>query len=71
MLTRVAVSLDARGRELLVRGWQENSGLDLLETAGSLKTAGLEWLVYTDVSRDGLQTGFNLATTVGLPARAA
>jgi len=63
---RVAVSLDARDGKVLVRGWQENSGLDVPETARQLKVLGLEWLVYTDVSRDGLQTGYNRPVTRAL-----
>ena len=63
---RVAVSLDARGRDVLVRGWQDNSHLDLLDMAGNLKAGGLQWLVYTDVARDGLQSGFNQSVTLEL-----
>ncbi len=65
-IDRVAVSLDARGSEVMVRGWQENSQTDIWTAAHHLKECGLRWLVYTDVSRDGMQTGFNLETTFDL-----
>jgi phosphoribosylformimino-5-aminoimidazole carboxamide ribotide isomerase len=63
---RISASLDARGSEVLVHGWQEGSQLDLFELAAHFKTLGLEWLVYTDVARDGMQTGYNRPTTLRL-----
>lgn len=63
---RVAVSLDARGGVIQVRGWQETSGLLVEDFALQLKAIGLEWLVFTDIARDGLQTGINLRATAQL-----
>ncbi len=63
---RIAVSLDARGEVVQTHGWQENSHLNLFTMAAQLKGQGLRHLVYTDISRDGMQTGFNLETTVQL-----
>lgn len=63
---RVAVSLDARGEVIQVRGWQETSGLLVEDFALQLKAIGLEWLVFTDIARDGLQTGINLPVTAQL-----
>jgi phosphoribosylformimino-5-aminoimidazole carboxamide ribotide isomerase len=63
---RIVVSLDSRGKKVQIHGWQEATAQSTLETAQSLKIAGLRWLVYTDISRDGLQTGINLAATLKL-----
>jgi phosphoribosylformimino-5-aminoimidazole carboxamide ribotide isomerase len=63
---RVAVSLDARGSEVMVRGWRESGAVDIWTVAAHLKSAGLKWLIFTDVSRDGMQTGFNRDTTFEL-----
>ncbi len=60
---RVAVSLDARDGQVQVRGWQEGTSRSALEMARALKARGLEWLVFTDIARDGLQTGLNLNAT--------
>jgi phosphoribosylformimino-5-aminoimidazole carboxamide ribotide isomerase len=49
-----------------VRGWQEGSGLDLFHLAGQFALEGLRWLIYTDIGRDGMQTGFNSQTTIQL-----
>lgn len=63
---RIVVSLDSREEKVQIHGWQEATDQSTLETAQSLKRAGLRWLIFTDISRDGLQTGINLAATVKL-----
>ena len=54
---RVAVGLDARGREVAVRGWIDSTGEDLLDVAGHLETSGASALVVTEIGRDGTMTG--------------
>ena len=56
----VAVGLDARGREVAVRGWEEGSGRDLLEVAGEFADAGVAALVVTEIGRDGTLAGPDL-----------
>ncbi len=63
---QVAASLDARDGFVQVRGWQQPTRLPTLPVAVSMYQAGLRWLVFTDISRDGLQTGVNLPATVDL-----
>ncbi len=53
----VAVGLDARGREVAVRGWLEGSGADVLDLAAAFEDAGVEALVVTEISRDGTLEG--------------
>jgi phosphoribosylformimino-5-aminoimidazole carboxamide ribotide isomerase len=57
---KVAVGLDARGREVAVRGWIDSTGEDLLEVAGQLETSGASALVVTEIGRDGTMTGPDL-----------
>ncbi len=54
---RVAVGLDARGREVAVRGWTEGSGRDLVEVARQFDDAGVAALVVTEIGRDGTLDG--------------
>ena len=61
---RVAVSLDARDGKVRIRGWQEATDLSALELSKSFQKQGLQWLVFTDIARDGLQTGLNLPSTI-------
>ena len=61
---RVAVSLDTRDGKVRIRGWQEATDLSALELSKAFQKQGLQWLVFTDIARDGLQTGLNLPKTV-------
>jgi phosphoribosylformimino-5-aminoimidazole carboxamide ribotide isomerase len=54
---RIAVGLDARGREVAVRGWTEGTGVDLVERARDLADTGASALVVTEIGRDGTMTG--------------
>ena len=63
---RIAASLDARDGRVQVRGWQSDTPLLAVDAARSLKKNELTWLVFTDIARDGLQTGLNLAATTAL-----
>ncbi len=59
--TRIAVGLDARGRDVAVKGWTESSGLDLLALARRFDGAGVAALVVTEIGRDGTMDGPDLA----------
>jgi phosphoribosylformimino-5-aminoimidazole carboxamide ribotide isomerase len=54
---RVAVGLDARGREIAVRGWTEGTGADLLDTAARFAATGVSAIVVTEIGRDGMLQG--------------
>lgn len=58
---RIAVGLDARGRKPAVRGWREESGVDLYELGRTLADRGAQTVIYTDIERDGMLAGPNLA----------
>ena len=60
----VAVGLDARGREVAVRGWETGSGRDLLDVAREFADAGVQALIVTEIGRDGTLTGLMLAARV-------
>ena len=57
---RIAVGLDARGREVAVRGWVEGSGADLVELAARFEASGVAALVVTEIGRDGTMEGPDL-----------
>lgn len=56
----VTVGLDARGREVAVRGWLEGSGADVLDLARAFEDAGVAALVVTEIGRDGTLEGPDL-----------
>ena len=57
---RVAVGLDARGTTLQARGWTEEAG-DLFEAIEQFTAMGVPRFVYTDVAKDGMLQGPNVA----------
>jgi phosphoribosyl isomerase A len=57
---RIAVGLDVRGTTLAARGWTRDGG-DLWETLDRLDREGCARYVVTDVNKDGMLAGPNLA----------
>lgn len=65
---RVAVGLDARGRDVSVHGWTEGSGRDLVDLARGFDDAGVAALVVTEIGRDGTLAGPALDQLAGVLA---
>jgi phosphoribosylformimino-5-aminoimidazole carboxamide ribotide isomerase len=63
---RVAVGIDAKGGKVAVEGWAETSELTAAEMARRFEDAGVAAIIYTDIDRDGLLKGLNLAATAAL-----
>ncbi len=60
---RIAAAIDARDGIARIRGWKENGGISAMELAHRMRDLGLRTVIFTDVSRDGLGGGLNLAAT--------
>lgn len=54
---RVAVGLDARGRDVAIHGWTDATGLDLVDLARRFDQPGVGALIVTDIGRDGMLSG--------------
>ena len=63
---QVALGIDARGGRVAVEGWAEVSDLEVEDLAQRFEDAGAAAVIYTDVDRDGVLTGPNLAATAAL-----
>ncbi len=63
---RIAVGIDARGGRVAVQGWADMTDLDDIDLARRFEDAGVAAVVHTDIDRDGLLSGLNLAATVKL-----
>jgi phosphoribosylformimino-5-aminoimidazole carboxamide ribotide isomerase len=63
---RVAVGIDARDGLVATEGWAETSTLTARELALRFEDAGVVAIIYTDISRDGMLSGVNIAQTVEL-----
>ena len=57
---QVAVGLDARGRQVAVKGWTETTGADLVDLAKRFEGEGVAALIVTEIGRDGTMAGPDL-----------
>ncbi len=62
----IAGDIGIQERRVMVRGWQEETPLTMLEIGQRLKNQGVEWCVLTDVNRDGVSTGVDVSSAVEL-----
>ena len=60
---RIALGIDAKGGKVAVEGWAETSEITALDLAQRFTDAGAAALIFTDVDRDGLLKGVNVAAT--------
>ncbi|EPY00355.1 1-(5-phosphoribosyl)-5-[(5-phosphoribosylamino)methylideneamino]imidazole-4-carboxamide isomerase [Magnetospirillum fulvum] len=65
---RVAVGIDAKGGKVAVEGWAETADITVLDLARKFEDAGVAALIYTDIDRDGVLAGPNVAATAALAA---
>jgi phosphoribosylformimino-5-aminoimidazole carboxamide ribotide isomerase len=57
----ICAGVDARSGEVAIEGWREGAGVAATELIEELKGWGIRHLVYTDIARDGMQTGIDTA----------
>jgi phosphoribosylformimino-5-aminoimidazole carboxamide ribotide isomerase len=62
----IAYSLDLRQGEVQIQGWQRSAPYNPREVLARLADYGLRWVIYTDVTRDGLLSGANLEQAAAL-----
>ena len=62
----IIVGLDARDGKLAINGWSKLSNHDVTEVARQFEDYGVEAIVYTDITRDGMMSGVNVEATVRL-----
>ena len=68
---RIAVGIDARGGFVATEGWADTSTLRAADLAQRFEDAGVAAIIYTDIARDGMLGGLNIAETVELSASVA
>lgn len=59
--SQIAVGVDARDGFVAVNGWKELSAERGVDFCRRLHEAGVQTVIYTDISRDGAEQGTNLA----------
>ncbi len=63
---RIVVAVDARGGFVATRGWADVSEVRVIDLAIRFADAGVAALLFTDVGRDGLLRGCDVAATRAL-----
>ncbi len=64
----IVVAVDARDGLVATRGWAEVSTVPAVELGRRFADAGVAALLFTDIGRDGLMAGVNVAATAALAA---
>lgn len=62
----VIVGLDAMKGKVAIKGWAEVSDVDLFDLSRRFEDDGVESIIYTDISRDGMMQGANVEHTAAL-----
>ena len=62
----IIVGLDAKGGKVAIDGWSKLSRHNVIELAQRFESDGVEAIIYTDISRDGMLEGVNVEATARL-----
>jgi phosphoribosylformimino-5-aminoimidazole carboxamide ribotide isomerase len=62
----VALGIDARDGMVATEGWAETSDVSATDLARRFENAGAAAVIYTDIARDGMLSGVNVAATAAL-----
>jgi phosphoribosylformimino-5-aminoimidazole carboxamide ribotide isomerase len=63
---KIAVGVDARNGFVSVRGWLETSGRNARDFCAELDSLGIDAIIYTDIAKDGAQSGIDAGLYAGL-----
>lgn len=60
---RIVVGIDARKGRVAADGWTRTTQTEALDLARRYEDCGVAAIIFTDIQRDGMQTGVNVAET--------
>jgi phosphoribosylformimino-5-aminoimidazole carboxamide ribotide isomerase len=63
---RIAVGIDARAGRVATEGWATTTESTAADVARAMAHAGVAAIIYTDIERDGMMSGVNIAATAAL-----
>jgi len=63
---KIIVALDAKDGKIATHGWSETTNLDVIDVAKSMEHLNIRNFLYTDITRDGMQIGINVESTLRL-----
>ncbi len=59
----IIVGLDAKDGKVAIDGWSKLSRHDVIDLAQKFEDHGVEAIIFTDISRDGMMSGVNIEST--------
>jgi len=74
---KIVVGIDARNSKVATHGWVNESNFSVIDLATQFEDCGVSAIIYTDISRDGMLSGFdyqgtkNLAQAIKIPVIAS
>lgn len=60
---KIIVGLDAKDGDVAIQGWSKLTGQNVIELGKKYEDYGIDAIIYTDIGRDGMLTGINIAAT--------
>lgn len=63
---RIILGIDALDGNVAIHGWTQATKENAVDLAKRYEGCGLKAIVYTDIKRDGMETGVNVEATVAL-----
>ena len=70
---KIALSLDARKNNIATSGWKDQTNINIFDFLDIVKDYGISRLIYTDIDKDGTNTGpnfknsYKIADTINIP----
>jgi len=60
---QIVVGIDARNGKVAIDGWTQTTPIEAIDLAKAFEDCGVAAINFTDIQRDGMRTGPNLAAT--------
>lgn len=64
--SQICVAIDARDGVVMTQGWKASTDMSPSDFAVAVAKLGVERIIYTDITRDGMLSGPNIEQTVAL-----
>jgi phosphoribosylformimino-5-aminoimidazole carboxamide ribotide isomerase len=63
---KIILGIDALDGQVAIQGWTQKTQQSAVELAARYENCGIKTIVYTDIQRDGMETGVNIEVTKAL-----
>lgn len=57
---KIAVGIDAKNGKVAIEGWVDETDIDYIELSKKMESLGVKYLIFTDISKDGMLLGPNI-----------